>query len=299
MVLGQFANAFVLGAIYVLIAIGLSLCWGTLNILNLAHGPVFMFSAFICYYITSHTHDNLNLALLLLIGIVVGALIEFFLDAVIFRTIRRRSANASQAEMSTLLASIGAGAILVAIAEGPTEGAAFTVSPSPITSTVHHIGGAYISNLDIMIVVFALGMIVSLALWVQHSRNGRALRAVAFDSETSGLMGINQSRVSALTLLFSGASAGAAGVLLAVVLGALSPLSGQDLLLDAFAAVVLGGVGSVWGTLIGAYILAGGTTYITATTNGSWADAVPFGIIICVLLIRPNGLLGKARVDRA
>jgi branched-chain amino acid transport system permease protein len=299
MIAQQISNGILLAGIYVLIAIGISLCWGTLNVLNLAHGPVFMFSAFICYYITSRTHRDFDLYILVGIGVVVGAVLELLLDLLIFRVIRRRTTDLAQAESSMLLASIGASAILVAIATSPTKGAAFSVTNKPINDSVHKFGNVVITDLEMITVAVALFTIAGLAIWVARTRNGRALRAIAFDAETSGLMGINQNRLSAVTLLFSGATAGAAGVFLAVVESSLSALSGQDLLLKAFAAVVLGGVGSVWGTFLGAFILAGGETAVTATTSGSWTDAVSFGIIILVLLLRPNGIFGRARVDRA
>ena len=298
MVAQQIVNGVFLAAIYVLIAIGISLCWGTLNVLNLAHGPVFMFSAFICYYITSRTHHDLPLVVLVLIGIVAGAVLELILDIAIFRMIRRRTTDLRQTESSLLLASIGASAVLVAVAQEPTAGAAFTVTNQPIVLGVHQIGGVAITNLQFIVTAIAVAIIAALAMWVARTRNGRALRAIAYDAETSGMMGINQNRLSALTLLFSGATAGAAGVFLAVIESSLSALSGQDLLLKAFAAVVLGGVGSIWGTLLGAFILAGGETVVAATTSGSWTDAVSFGIIIAVLLLRPTGLFGRSAVDR-
>jgi branched-chain amino acid transport system permease protein len=295
----QVANGVLLGAIYLLIAIGISLCWGTLNVLNLAHGPVFMFSAFAAYLVTTRTHHDLSLWTLVGLGVVVGAVMELLLDIAVFRIIRRRTTDLRQAESSMLLASIGASAVLVAIANAPTLGAPFSVSSKPLPTGVQHIGGVSISNLEIIVVAVALITVAGLAVWVARTRNGRALRAIAFDAETSGLMGINQNRLSAVTLLFSGATAGAAGIFLAVVESSLSAGSGQDLLLKAFAAVVLGGVGSIWGTALGAFVLAGGETVVTATTSGSWTDAVSFGIIILVLLVRPNGVFGRVRVDRA
>lgn len=299
MIAQQVANGILLGAIYTLIAIGISLCWGTLNVLNLAHGPVFMFSAFICYYITSRTQHDLDLAVLVLIGVVVGAVLELLLDIVVFRAIRRKSGNLRQAESSMLLASIGASAVLVAIATNPTKGAAFSVSLKPVHEGVRTIFGASVTDFEIVVIGIAVLAIAGLALWVGWNKNGRALRAIAYDAEAATMMGISGNRLSAVTLLFSGATAGAAGVFLAVVENSLTATSGQDLLLKAFAAVVLGGVGSIWGTLLGAFILAGGETATTATTSGTWSDAVSFGIIILVLLLRPNGLFGRAGIDRA
>jgi branched-chain amino acid transport system permease protein len=260
--LEQVVNAIVLGSCYCLFAIGLSLTWGTLNVLNLAHGAVFMFSAFTCYLLTQHLDLAIPLPWLILIAMAVGA------------------------------------AIPVTIAQKVTIDSPFTVTAKPINTTEYHIGSVYITNIEILIVVFTLVLTVGLAIWLQRSNSGRALRALSFDAETGGLMGISQGRMSALVLVLSGMTAGAAGVFLAVFLDSLTPESGSDLLLAAFAAVVIGGVGSVWGTLIGAFILAAGETLVSATTSGTWTQAVSFGLIIVVLLLRPSGLFSRVNVNR-
>jgi branched-chain amino acid transport system permease protein len=294
----QVVNALVLGSCYCLFAIGLSLTWGTLNVLNLAHGAVFMFSAFSCYLLTQQLNVNIPLPLLIVLAMAVGALLELGLDLLVFRPIRKRSKTLAQAELSMLIASIGAAAIPVAIAQRVTVDSPFTITSKPITVSEYHLGSVYITNIEVVIVVFTILFTVALAFWLQRSNTGRALRAVSFDADTSGLMGISQGRLSALALVISGVTAGAAGVFMAIFLDSLTPESGQDFLLKAFAAVVLGGVGSVWGTLVGAFILAGGETLVSATTSGTWTDAVSFALIIAVLLIRPSGLFSRVKVER-
>jgi branched-chain amino acid transport system permease protein len=296
----QLINAIVLGAVYCLFALGLSLTWGTLNVLNLAHGAVFMFSAFTCYLITQRADIHLPIAVVLIVAVVAGALLELLLDLLVFRQIKRRSRTLGEAEMSMLIGSIGASAILVTIAEQLTADTPFTVTAVPVKASVYHLGsGVYVTNVEIVITVVALVLTVGFALWIQRSQMGRAMRAIAYDAPTSGLMGISEGRMSALAMAISGATAGAAGVFLTVYLDSLTADSGSDLLLKAFAVVVLGGVGSMWGTLIGAFILAGGETLVTATTSGIWTSAVSFGLIIAVLLVRPSGLFGKVKGVRA
>jgi branched-chain amino acid transport system permease protein len=299
----QLVDAIVLGAVYCLFALGLSLTWGTLNVLNLAHGAVFMFSAFTCYLITQRADVHLPIAAVLVVAVAAGALVELCLDLVVFRPIKRRSRTTrgqGEAELSMLIGSIGASAILVTIAEQLTADTSFTVTAAPVKASVYHLGpGVYVTNIEIIITVVALALTIGFALWIQRSQLGRALRAIAYDAPTSGLMGISEGRMSALAMLISGASAGAAGVFLTVYLDSVTADSGSDLLLKAFAVVVLGGVGSMWGTLIGAFILAGGETLVTATTSGMWTSAVSFGLIIVVLLVRPSGLFGKVKGLRA
>jgi branched-chain amino acid transport system permease protein len=296
----QLINAIVLGAVYCLFALGLSLTWGTLNILNLAHGAVFMFSAFTCYLITQRADVHLPIAVVLGVAVVAGALIELGLDVLVFRPVKRRSRTRGEAELSMLIGSIGASAVLVTIAARLTADTSFTVTAAPVKASVYRLDSdVYVSNIEIIITVVALVLTIGFALWIQRSQLGRAMRAVAYDASTSGLMGISEGRVSALVMLISGATAGAAGVFLTLYLDSLTADSGSDLLLKAFAIVVLGGVGSLWGTLIGAFILAGGETLVTATTSGVWTSAVSFGLIIAVLLVRPSGLFGKVKGLRA
>jgi branched-chain amino acid transport system permease protein len=296
----QLINAIVLGGVYCLFALGLSLTWGTLNVLNLAHGAVFMFSAFTCYLITQRADLHLPIAVVLVVAVVAGALMELCLDLVVFRQIKRRSKTQGEAELSMLIGSIGASAILVTIAEQQTADTSFTVTAAPVKASVYHLGsGVYVTNIEIVITVVALALTVGFALWIQRSQMGRAMRAIAYDAPTSGLMGISEGRMSALAMAISGGTAGAAGVFLTLYLDSLTADSGSDLLLKAFAVVVLGGVGSMWGTLIGAFILAGGETLVTATTSGIWTSAVSFGLIIAVLLVRPSGLFGKVKGLRA
>jgi branched-chain amino acid transport system permease protein len=296
----QLINAIVLGAIYCLFAMGLGLTWGTLNVLNLAHGAVFMFSAFTCYLITQRADVYLPIAVVLIVAVVAGALMELGLDLLVFRQIKRRSRTQGEAEMSMLIGSIGASAILVTVAEQLTADTPFTVTAVPVKASVYHLGsGVYVTNVEIVIAVVAPVLTVGFALWIQRSRMGRAMRALACDAPTSGLMGISEGRMSALAMAISGATAGVAGVFLTVYLDSVTADSGSDLLLRAFAVVVLGGVGSMWGTLIGAFVLAGGETLVTATTSGIWTSAVSFGLIIAVLLVRPSGLFGKVKGVRA
>ena len=296
----QLINAIVLGAIYCLFAMGLGLTWGTLNVLNLAHGAVFMFSAFTCYLITQRADVNLPIAVVLIVAVVAGALLELCLNLLVFRQIKRRSRTQGEAEMSMLIGSIGASAILVTVAEQLTADTPFTVTAVPVKASVYHLGsGVYVTNVEIVIAVVAPVLTAGFALWIQRSRIGRAMRALAYDAPTSGLMGISEGRMSALAMAISGATAGVAGVFLTVYLDSVTADSGSDLLLRAFAVVVLGGVGSMWGTLIGAFVLAGGETLVTATTSGIWTSAVSFGLIIAVLLVRPSGLFGKVKGVRA
>jgi branched-chain amino acid transport system permease protein len=294
----QVVNGAVLAAIYALFAIGVGFPWGTLNVLNLAHGSIFMFSVFICSTITSYVSVDIPIYAAVLISVVAGAALEIALELLVFRTIRARAANLQQAELSILIACTGIGGSVVAfvILRG---GDSFQLTKHPPHINTFSIFGAPVSLVALTIIVLGFGLAILLALWLSRSRNGRALRAVAVDREASELMGISITRLSLQVMIISGGLAGLAGALASIYLGNLGSASGSDLLLKGFAVVVLGGVGSIWGTMIGGTVLAAGETIVTATTSGQWSSGVAFGIIIVILLVFPNGLFGRVKVDRA
>jgi branched-chain amino acid transport system permease protein len=292
----QVINGAVLASIYVLFSLGLTLSWGTLNVLNLAHGAVFMFAGFTAYLVTKNI--ELPLAALIPICIVVAGLITVILELLAFREIRRRAGDLRQAELLMLIASVGAATIPVTIAQNETHDTPFGLGHVSYRTIVYHTGSVSISNTQIMIICFGLALSIALGVWVKFSRQGRAIRALAYDPETSRLMGISSGRLAMATMFVAGGLAGLASILLMVYLGSLTPESGDNLLIKGFAAIILGGIGSVWGTLAGAIVLAAGETLVLTYTSGSWADAVSFGIIIVVILLRPQGLVAPQKTER-
>lgn len=291
----QLINGAVLCSVYVLFSLGLTLSWGALDVLNLAHGALMMFGAFIAFVITAHV--ELPLWALFVVGIGTAGLCTLLLDVVVFRHIRARVADKRQSELLTLIAGVGAAAIPVTIAQAYTDDSPFGIGH--LEWDTFGLGDTtQVSILQIGIVVSGLALCVALALWVSRSRTGRALRAVAFDGETSELMGVNTRRLSAGTMLLAGSLAGLAGMLLVIYLGSLSPGSGEAFMLKGFAIIILGSVGSVWGTLIGAVVLAGTETVVIAQTSGTWVDAISFAIILLVILLRPQGVVGRGLAER-
>ncbi len=290
-------DAVVLGSVYTLFALGLTLSWGVLNVLNLAHGATFMFSAFCGYLITRE--NPLTLWVVLPFCMVVGGLIATTLEAVAFRPIRRRNADATDAELAMLIASVGAGAVLVSIVENLTDNEPKTINDQTFPISTIDVLGLAITNIEIVIVVAAVVLSAALACFVRFTQPGRALRALSFDSYTCSLLGISSDRLAAMTLFVGGALAGAAGVLLAIYQNAISPVMGDPLLLKAFAIIVLGGVGSIAGAVFGAYLLAVVETIAIVNTTGTVRDAIAFGLIILLLLVRPQGLFSRRGWQRA
>ncbi|MET0740939.1 MAG: branched-chain amino acid ABC transporter permease [Candidatus Nanopelagicales bacterium] len=284
-----------LGSIYLLFALGMSLVWGTIGILNFAHGVIFMFAAFVAYLISQEV--TLGLPLLVLIGIAVGALMSVGIQLLAFEPILRRAKDFRTAELQILIGGIGVATIPLAIAQHETKSNPFGITTS-FDSQTYEVFGVRISTTQIIIIVAAVVFSAALAIWLRRSRHGLALRAIGVDSETSSLMGANRARLAIGAMGLSGGLAGLAGVLLTLNLGAITPESGDALLVTAFAAVILGGVGSVLGVVVGSYALAMIETWVLVNTSGTWVAAVSFGIIFLVLLFRPQGLFGHAEVRR-
>jgi branched-chain amino acid transport system permease protein len=294
----QLFDGVVLGSIYVLFAVGLTLVWGVLNLLNLAHGAVFVFTAYIVFKISEHAHaTGLALPLLVVVGAAIGGATGVLIELTTFRFIRDRMPDLREGELTMLIASIGLAGILTTIVNNGTGESNFSV-PTTFHEHGYHAGSVLISNIQIVVIVAGIGLTALLAAWVRYTRGGRALRSVAVDADTASLMGINPNALSVVTMLVSGVLAGVAGVLLAVYLGSVDVNVGSSLLIYAFVALVVGGVGSVVGAAIGAFALSLVQTLLVGYTSGSYSDVVAFGLVIILLVVRPQGILGLKRIDR-
>ncbi|MDQ1397042.1 MAG: branched-chain amino acid transport system permease protein [Acidimicrobiaceae bacterium] len=294
----QISNALVLGAIYILFTLGLSLAFGVVKILNLAHGAIFMFSAFGGYIITREV--VLPLAVVLPLTIVIGAALAVTIDFLAFRAIRKRIPNARQAELSMLIASVGATSILVAIAREQLNNETRNIPQKVFKVSVIRIGDIIrITNLQLVIFVLGIIFTVAIGYLVQGTKTGRALRGLAYDPPTCALLGINANVLTTVTMAISGGLAGAAGVLLALNLNVVDAEMGDPFLLKAFAIIILGGAGSVPGAVLGGFVLAFAETMTAAYLSTSYRDAIAFGLILVILLLRPEGLLARKGFERA
>jgi branched-chain amino acid transport system permease protein len=286
-----------LASIYILFAVGLSLAWGVGKVLNLAHGAVFTVAGLVVYQMTRGSSQPLWL--LVICAALGGAILTFVLDTVFFRYIRLRGQTGGRAELGQMVASLGAGIALVAYSQN-VSGKAPQPLPSGITtSRIFHVLGARLQLIDLEVIVVALTMSAGVAFFIQRSSFGRSLRAVAFDPAACEILGVNAQRVTGITMAASGAMAGIAAALLSAQTLSFDQQLGNSYILKGFAIVVLGGAGSVFGTIVGGLIL-GFSEILTATyISANWVDAVAFILIVLVLLLRPNGLFGPRGAARA
>lgn len=288
-------NAATLGSIYLLFTLGMALVWGTIGILNFAHGATFMFSAFVGHLLSRDT--EMHFLAIIAVAIVVGAAISALTQLLAFQPILKRSKNQHAAEMRILIGGIGVAAIPLSLAQRETRSSPFGFNSS-YTSQVYEIFGLRLTSTALIIIVAGLAIGVGLTIWLRRSRQGLALRAIGVDAETSAGMGVNRPLLAFGTMAVAGGLAGLAGALLTFHLGAIAPETGDGLIIKAFAIIVLGGLGSMAGTVIGAYILASVETFILVMNWGTWVDAAAFGLIFLILLVRPQGLLGRKEVRR-
>jgi branched-chain amino acid transport system permease protein len=293
----QLLNALVLGSVYALFSLGLTLVWGVANILNLAHGALFLSGALIAFVLTEQI--TLPLPLMLVIVAVAGAALAALMDAIAFRPIARRAPTPARREMAVLLASLGLAAAATNVADVVTGFQIKRIPAGVIKVETYDLFGLSVTNVQIVIIVIGLAATIAIATWVRRSASGRALRAVAFDPALASLLGVNANRLSRVTLMLSGAIAGVAGLLLAINLSGFDSSFGESLLLKAFVAVIVGGIGSVGGTAVAAYGLALLETLLVAYGPGDARDAVAFGVILLVLVLRPQGLFGVSSSERA
>lgn len=282
-------NALSLGGIYTLFALGLSLCWAGLGILNLAHGSIFMAGALTAWKITLIAPD-LPFLVVLVAAVVVGGAIGLFIEFLVFRPIRRRAMSEYQSALTVVIATVATAALLVAIAEKITGARPRGLPRGLFDVYIYEIFSARIANIQIIIIVTALLASTAVAAFIQRSPHGRALRALAVDRDMAKMSGVSADVLSAGTVAVAGGAAGLAGLLLAIQVNAIESHMGEPLLFKAFAIIIIAGVGSIRATVLAAFVLAIVETAVDAYWASDLRDVVVFALIIGFLLIRPQGI---------
>ena len=302
--LQQTVNALSIGAIYALIALGYTMVYGIIELINFAHGDIFMLGAFLAVVfiggIMGQTGGvtNVPLLMLLLIGALVFtmpivALINVSIERAVYRPLR----NAPK--VAPLICAIGVSFILQNVAlqvAGSGDRAAPQIFPLQWQIPC---GGASISLLSIFIFVLAMILMLLLQAFVRRSRLGRAMRATAQDREASALMGVDANQTIALTFLLGGALAAAAGVVWGLRFGYVRFDLGFNSGLKAFTAAVLGGIGNITGAVLGGFVIGFIENMASALGYSRWSEFLVFMILTFVLIFKPTGILGQASGDRA
>ncbi len=284
-------NGVVSGSYLALGAIGLTLVYGILKLVNFAHGDMLTFGAYIAF--TFDVTLDTPLVVGVLAGVFATAAFGIASELIMWRPMRRKKAGMLQ----LLLMSLGLAFVLRNMIQF-IWGARPRQLDSDRTSTVgwfEDLTGLTIGTTELMVVVVSFVVLFAVATMLRVSSAGRQMRALADNFDLAETTGIDTGRIVLLTWLLSGALAGLAGVLLVAAAGGLSPNAGFFLLLPLFAAVVLGGIGNAYGALAGALIIGLTQEWSTLVIAPEWKVAVSFVVLIVVLLVRPDGIFGKAR----
>src|SRR5690554_3079874 len=288
-VLQQLINGLAVGSIYALIALGYTMVYGIIKLINFAHGEIYMLGAYFGFYAISVLKLSLLPAILLSMG--AAALVGVLLERIAYRPLR------SSPRISVLITAIGASLLFQSTAQ-LVFGASFKPFPQAMPFRRIQLGKVFITNRQLLIFGVAVLLMVLLHLLVNYTKFGRAMRAVAGDKEAALLMGINVDRIISITFALGSALAAAAGILVGMYYNRIDPYMGMMPGLKAFVAAVLGGIGIVPGAVVGGLLMGVAENMVVAFGSSTLRDAVAFAILIAVLLFRPNGLLGKDQTEK-
>jgi len=297
----QIINGLTLGSIYALIAIGYTMVYGIIGMINFAHGEIYMISAYVALIVITGLSMlgiefiPLVLAITLVMAMLITSAYGWSVERVAYRPLR------GSPRLVPLISAIGMSIFLqnyVQLGQG-----ARNVALQPLISGGWRFGDAsgfqvYLSYMQVMIAVATVVAMVGLTLFIGRSRLGRACRACSEDRGMANLLGIDTDRVIALTFVIGAALAAVAGVLVGLYYGVVNPFMGFIAGLKAFTAAVLGGIGSIPGAMLGGVILGLTESFTSAYLSTEYKDVVAFTLLVLILLFRPTGLLGKPDLEK-
>jgi branched-chain amino acid transport system permease protein len=292
MLIQQLINGVMVGSVYALFALGFTLTFGVMNILNLAHGAVFAAGAFGAQYLVGRYQAPLYLVVpIVMCG---GALLSMVLEMVAFRPLRRRGAN----EFGAIVSSIGAGLILTSILEQISGAAILTFPFGAFPVMIFRVAGIRISLLQVTVLVATALAIAAVLFYLYRTSFGRQVRAVAVNENTADLLGVNPSSVYLQIFAIAGGLAGLAGFLIGLMFNSVHFLMGEPMMLRAFVVVILGGMGSVTGAVLAGLFVGIAQTLIAVYISTKLSDAILFSVLFVVLLIYPTGFFKGLRVEQ-
>jgi len=303
--LQQIINGLVQGSVYALVALGYTMVYGILGLINFAHGEVVMVGAMVALasiqvLLAAALSPLLVLVLSVIVAVAVCMALGYSIERIAYRPLR----NAPR--LAPLITAIGVSIVLQNLAM-IIWGREYHSFPQLLPNNPHNIGGAIINEVQIAIVITAIAVMLGLMLLVHRTRLGRAMRAVAENPTAASLMGVNINKVISTTFMLGSALAAIAGIMVSANYGVVHYYMGFMLGLKAFTAAVLGGIGNLRGAMVGGVLLglieSLGAGYIGPLTGGilgsNYQDAFAFFVLIAVLIFRPSGLLGERVAERA
>ena len=280
----QVINGLSLGSIYALLALGYTMVYGIIKLINFAHGDIYMLGAFWGYYVINVWHFNFVLALLS--AMVVCGLSGVIIEYLAYRPLRHSP------RITALITAIGVSFFL-------ENGMSYLFGsnardfPQAVKQVNYNIGGVRISNIQLEILITSCVLMLILQLIIKRTKMGRAMRAVSVDNAAAELVGVDLNRTISFTFALGSAMAGAAGVMIGLYYNSIDPLMGLTPGIKAFVAAVVGGIGSVPGASLGGFLIGLLETLVQSIGLSAYKDAVVYVVLIVILLIRPMGIFGK------
>lgn len=290
-VVAQAVNGLQLGLVYSLIALGYTMVYGIIRLINFAHGDVFMVGAFLCFF--GFTYWGLPLPVAAMVSLLLTAILGVVIERIAYRPLR------DAPRISALISALGVSLFLQYFSSlkfvfGPN----YRVVYAPLKTVQWRIGGVTITNVQVLILSVVAVLLLALQYLVYHTKFGMAMRTVSYDDQVARLMGINVDLVISVTFALGSALAAAGGMLYMLAYPQINPFMGMMPGLKAFIAAVLGGIGIIPGAVLGSLIMGQVETLTVAFISSQLRDAVAFGVLIAVLLVRPTGILGKRGADK-
>ena len=289
----QLVNALTLGCVYALFALGFTLVFGILGVVNLSHGAVFMLGAYVA--LQGVTALGLPLWAAVSVAVVACGLAGLIIDFLVLKPLRHRGAP----HLIPMVATIGIGIALNSAMQGifGAENLRFPHGTTPDVTI--SIGGALLTAIDLTIILLSFGLMAALMLLIRKTQIGRALRAIAESPKAARLVGIDVEKMFLVTSFAAAAMGGLAGVLIGLYSNAVYPLMGQPILHKGIAVIILGGMGDIRGAMLGGLFLGAAEVFSIAHIGSSMRDAVAFGLLFVILLFRPEGVFGTTLERKA
>jgi len=282
----QLINGLTTGSIYALVAIGYTMVYGIIRLINFAHGEVMMFGAYFAFIFAYMMPFELPFIAIIIISMTFAALMGMLIERIAYKKLR------TAPRISALITAIGMSLFLQNLAQ-----LIFGATPKvmhPLVSTEPVVVfGFDISRLTIITIGLSIFFMIVLTLFVHKTKPGKAMRAVSQDKEAAILMGINTNKIISLTFAIGSALGALGGVFYAMQYSNIGPTLGVMPGLKAFIAAVFGGIGNIGGAMLGGYLIGIIETMVKAYISSKWVDAIVFGLLIVILLFKPSGLLGK------
>ena len=289
MLFQQILNGLTNGSLYALIAIGYTMVYGILRLINFAHGDIFMMSGFFMIYVSATLPMAVSIPVVLLMTVLLGVLIE----RAAYKPLR------SAPRMSVMISAIGVSYLLQNLATYITGGLARPYPEISFLKKSFAVGSLNIKIITLLTPVLTILLVISLVIFIKHTKTGMAMRAVSKDFDTARLMGIKVNSVITVTFIIGSFLAGVGSILYFTNYGQVSPTIGAMPGLKAFVAAVFGGIGSIPGAVLGAYIIGVCESLIKANDSiAIFSNAFTFALLIVVLLFKPNGMFGEKLTEK-